>query len=95
MSEIPHFVESAQNLIENSHPERTWLTKLPLIMRVFYDELSDEHMVLLFSELTGLDRGKIRNDVYRSAAIDPTDPQVVEVRNALKQAGLQDWIEAD
>ena len=95
MDNIPQFIRTAQDLIETSYPERAWSTKLPFIMRVFYDDLSDEHMILLFSELTGLDQGTVRNEVYRNAAIDLEDPQVIEVRDCLNQFGLQDWIEAD
>lgn len=95
MYEIPPFIGTAKQLIETSYPGRTWSATLPFIMRVFYDELSDEHMVLLFSELTGMDQGTIRNEIYRNAALDPNTPEVVKVRNSLDQAGLQDWIEAD
>ncbi|WP_140800158.1 DUF3349 domain-containing protein [Myxococcus xanthus] len=89
---IPSHLVSTASLISRAFPNGiTEASYLPLLA-VLYPHMADEHLVEVVSQLTGLDRGVVLNDVYAAGAgVGLAPDSVAAVRARLVSAGLGKW----
>ncbi|MGJ8677925.1 MAG: hypothetical protein ACSHX0_10440 [Akkermansiaceae bacterium] len=93
MSEIPNHLKSTIQLLERTFPDGVSSKTLPFLLKVLYEHLSDENLIVVVSNWLNMEEGFVHNEVYRCVSISDEDKNVIGCREALERNGFAVWLE--
>ena len=95
MVTIPSHLESTFILLKSTFPKGIEEKKLPFLLRVFYDELSNENLAIVISLFLGLDKAFVMNSIYSCASIDMKHEDVAYFKSILDANGFIEWLDEE